>query len=358
MKTFQSALCCTAAAALACGILTGITGTAEAADASPVSPADTTDLSGPMGSAVLSVAQAAAPSVTALAVTESGDSGSPVDLSATVTYGPTAPQPGLPITDGTVSFYDNGAATPLNGTPVPVDASGAAAYDIPAGLAAGQHSIVAVYTPADTTAIAGSQSTAQQFALVAGSPDACAQSGSQCTDASNITATVPVGTLAINTPYTAANPVNFGQPVLDPGLTEFTGSADVSGIAVIDSRAGDLPWTVSALAGILTNGGTGQGSAICGQNIGLQSLTSTPGTGFAGTVTVFDNPAASPPVAPTGTSCPTSAGGLVGSGGTGVPVATATQGLGTDTLAGTLTLTAPVATQSGVFAGIITFTVG
>jgi hypothetical protein len=323
-------------------------------------PTDTTDFSGSTGTLSLTVNPAATPTVTTLAVTQSGVSGTDVSLSATVVEGPTAPAPGTPVEAGTVSFFDNGSTTPLNSTPVALNASGIAAFDIPAGLAAGEHSIVAVFTPTSPTAFEASQSAAQQFILQAPTTGACAQTGSQCTDTQNIEATVPVGTLVLSTPYTAASPLNLGDLVLNAGLTEYSGTAPFNGITIVDTRAGDLPWTLTALASNLSDGGTNPGSTICAQNVGLTGVTSTPGSGFAGTVTPTANPPASPVVAPSGTpaACPTTAGGLVGAGATAVTVATASAGLGTDVLNGTLTLDAPTSTEPGLFTGTITFTVG
>jgi Bacterial Ig-like domain (group 3) len=289
---------------------------------------------------------------TTLSVSQSGTTGSDVSLSAIVTTA------GFPVTAGTVSFYDNGSATPLNPAPVTPDASGVAMFDIPAGLSPGEHSITAAFTPANPAQFDASQSAPQSFYLQESISDICAEPSSQCTDVQNIQATIPIGTLIISTPYTASSPLNFGALALTNGLTAYSGSAAFSNIKVIDTRAGDLPWTITALASNLTDGGTGPGSVICGQDLGLTALTSTPGTGFTGTVTTIDNPPADPPTAPSTTGCPATPGGLVGAGGSAVTIAMASTGLGTDTLNGTANLTAPVSTESGQFTGTITFTVG
>src|SRR5215469_6028537 len=315
-------------------------------------PTDPTSFSGSTGNLSLTVNPAATPTSTALAVSQSGTTGSDVSMSATVTSS------GSPVTAGTVSFFDNGSSTALNSSPVTPNASGVASLDIPAGLSAGSHSIIAVFTPTNVTQFESSQSAPQQFILQAPQAGACAQPGSQCTSVSNIEATIPVGTLVISTPYTAANPLNLGNLTLNSALTQYSGSAPFSNIQVVDTRSGDLPWTISALASNLTDGGTHTGSTICAQNVGLTALSSTAGSGFTGTVTTTNNPAANPAVAPGTTGCPAAAGGLHGAGGTAVTVATATVGLGTDTVNGTLTLNAPVSTESGLFTGTITFTVG
>jgi Bacterial Ig-like domain (group 3) len=317
-------------------------------------PTDTTDYSGSTGTLSLTVNPAATPTTTSLTVSQSGTTGTDVSMSSTVLAGTT------PVTAGTVSWYDNGSTTPLDATPVTPNASGVATFDIPAGLAAGSHSIVAVFTPTTPADFESSQSAPQQFILQAPTTGACAQTGSNCTETQNIEATIPVGTLVLSTPYTATSPLNLGTLALNAGLTGYTANAPFNGITIVDTRAGDLPWTLTALASNLTDGGTNPGSTICGQNVGLTGVTSTPGAGFAGTVTSTAQAAASPAVAPSGTpaACPTTAGGLVGAGGTPVTVATASAGLGTDVLNGTLTLNAPTSTEPGLFTGTITFTVG
>jgi len=315
-------------------------------------PTDTADFGSSTGSASLTVNPPATPTATTLAVTQDGNAGDDVKLSATVVEGPTAPAPGTPVEDGTVSFFDNGQPTALNSAPI-TPTNGVAALDIPAGLAAGAHSIVAVFTPGADNQFESSQSAAQQFVLQAPQTGACAQTGSQCTDTQNIEATIPVGTLTISTPYTQSSPLNLGTLALNSGLTEYQSTPMPFGnITVVDTRAGDLPWTVQALASNLTDGHSNPGSTICGQNIGLVNITSTPGSGFVGVVTGASNPAASSVAAP---PC-TATGGLGGT--TAHTVATASAGLGTDVLNGTINLNAPTSTEPGLFTGTITFTVG
>jgi len=307
-----------------------------------------TGYSSSTGTLSLTVNPAATPTTTSLTVTQDGVAGDDVSLSSTVT-------PAAAAAAGTVSWYDNGSTTPLNSTPVTPNASGVATFDIPAGLAAGNHSIVADFTPTNPANYEASASAAQSFLLEPKQTGACAQTGSQCTATANIEATVPVGTLVLSTPYTTGNALNLGNLTLNAGLTEYSATAPFDGITIVDTRAGDLPWTLSALASNLSDGGTNPGSTICSQNVGLTGIQSTPGTGFAGTVTPTDNTAATPPVAPAGGVC-TGTQGL--GGATAHTVAAASAGLGTDVLNGTLTLTAPTSTEPGLFTGTITFTVG
>jgi hypothetical protein len=313
-------------------------------------PTDTTDFAGSTGTTTLTVTPPATPTTTSLSVSYTNTS-APVSVSSTVEAA------GSPIDAGTVSWYDNGSSTPLNSSPVTPNASGVATDSFT--LAAGGHSIVAVFTPTSTATYEPSSSAPQAFDLQAPLTGACSQTGSQCTAVSSIEATIPVGTLVISTPYTPANPLNLGTMALNSSLTEYSATAPFSGVTVVDTRAGDLPWTVSALASNLTDGGSNLGSTICGQNVGLTGLVNTPGAGFAGTVTLTNNSPASPVVAPTTPgACPTTAGGLVGAGATAVTVAAANAGLGTDVVSGTLDLNAPTSTEPGLFTGTITFTVG
>lgn len=166
-----------------------------------------------------------------------------------------------------------------------------------------------------------------------------------------LVAEVPPGTIIIDTPYTAANPLDLGVLALNSDGTAFSATAEFSGISISDSRAGDLPWTASAVAGTFTNG---TGGAINGQNVGLTAMTAryTAGNGLSSSnpVTVTDRPAADPPVAPDDN-------GSLGLGGTPHTFAHADNGAGSVTINGMLTLRAPSSTPAGVYSGVVTFTV-
>jgi hypothetical protein len=251
---------------------------------------------------------------------------------------------------GSVAFYDNGSTTAIAGT-LTNPSAGTYVLDVPTGFAAGGHSVVAKFTPTNASVIQASQSAAQSFLTQGAVVGACAQTGSVCTDTQYVQASIPVGTLVINTPYTQAHPLDLGSLALSADSTKFSGQATFSNIVVSDTRAGNLAYTVSALASSLTNGGSHVNSVINGQNLGLTTITASPGTGFIGTITPTDNPAANA-VAPGDT-------GNAGLGGT-TPhtIAVASQGEGTVTMQGTLTLIAPSSTEAGTFLGTITFTVG
>jgi hypothetical protein len=312
-------------------------------------PTDTVDFTGSSGTTSLTVNPPATVTTTSLTVSYTNTS-APVNLSSTVMAGAT------PVTAGTVSWFDNGSTTPLNSSAVTPTASGIATFSIPAGgLAAGSHSIVAVFTPTNPAAFDASSSAPQAFVLQAPATGACSNTGSNCTSTDTIEATVPTGTLVLSTPYTTT-PLNLGTMALNSGLTEYSATATYGNITVVDTRAGDLPWTLTGLSSNLSDGGSNPGSIICSQNVGLTGLTATGSGGFAGTVTTTNNPVPSTPVAPSGGAC----AGTSGLGGTTAhTIAAATAGLGTVTLSGgTLTLIAPTSTEPSIFKGTITYTVG
>ena len=198
---------------------------------------------------------------------------------------------------------------------------------------AGSHSIIAVFTPADPSVIAGSSSTPPDtFSQTVDPNGPCAAAnGGHCTDVQNIDATIPVGTLSITTPYTGSNVLHLGQLALDTNDTEFTGHAAFTGINVTDTRSGALPWTVNVLGSQLTDGGTNPGSAINPENLGLTAINVDPvaNNGFvtsSSNLTTFANQPAYPPVSPTdhgslglgGATPHEVAHAIVGSGSVGV----------------------------------------
>jgi len=327
---------------------------------------------------------------TALVVSPTGAGAAGVDTHATATV--TLAIGGTGVTAGSVQFFDGSTSL---GTVNGGAAGGVFSLDIPAGLAAGGHSVTAVFTPTDPTANAASTSAAQVFSDTAAASGACAQTGSSCSDTQDIEAGIPVGTLTITTPYngtgcaaptgtaTGAPALNAGttpdvnHPTSTPGCvggvlnigtlaltptdTEFTANTTFQDIVVTDGRSGGLGWTVQASSSDLTDGGTNPGSTIDSQNVGLTNIVSFPGVGFTGTVVGVNNPAADPAVAPgaaLGAAGQQGLGGPTpGIGGLAHTIATTTHGLGSVTLNGTITLNAPTSTESGVFAGTITFTV-
>ena len=285
---------------------------------------------------------------TALAVTSpsSGYNDTPYTLTATVS------STGAPaeVNSGSVSFFDNGSTTALGS--VPGTAGGQ--YVLPQILAAGSHSIVAKFTPTNAANIGASQSAAQAFVSADPPTGACAVAGSVCTDTQNIQTVVPVGTLVINTPYTSTNPLKLPTMGLNAAGTQFGTSATFSPIIVTDTRAGDLPWTAKALSSDLVLAGPASPNGrINSQNVGLTGVNKiSNSTNYTGTTTFFENPAADPAQAPAAT-------GSLGLGGTTAHTfAASTNGRGTVTMAGLLSVTAPTSTVAGTYNGTIVFTVG
>jgi hypothetical protein len=235
-----------------------------------------------------------------------------------------------------VTFTDGGANV---GTAAP----GTGTFSITtSGLGEGSHTITATFNPTDPAAFGSSSSTAPAFALTAPQYAPAEQ---------NLQADIPPGTLVISTPYTPSNPLNLGTLALNPAATQYSASAAFSGITVTDTRAGDLAWTVSALASPLTS----SAGSVSAQNVGLTGIVADPVSGnalTAGSVVATSNPAASPAVAP-------SAPGAAGLGG-GSPhrVLHADHGEGSIGFHGLVTLNAPSSAGPGTYLGTITFTIG
>jgi hypothetical protein len=275
-------------------------------------------------------------------------------------------------TSGTVTYFDLGDPTMTGQTTTQIFQASASTFQPGAGLfagtigctvtttttslAVGLHLIESEWTPSGfTTGLPGGS-----VLLTVTAPSACTSAGSSCTDPQNTQGTVPVGTLMITTPYTQSAPLNLGTLTLgiDPvtSVLEFTASGSFQNIVVTDTRAGGAGWSVMAQSSDLTDG-TGHGNGIIdSQDVGLTGVTGVAGPGFAGAVTITQNPAADPAALPGAALLPAGDQGL---GLTPHLIATTPgTGDGTYTLNGTLTLNAPSSTESGAYSGTIVFTVG
>jgi len=246
------------------------------------------------------------------------------------------------------------------GAPVTVSATGVATSAISQNVQAAAYSVTAVYSGATIAGIAVSGSTSPAATFTVTAP-------TYTPDVQYIRTSVPAGTLVISTPYTGSNPLDLGPMVLNATATEYKSTGAFTGIQVTDTRAGNLPYTLSALASDLAKGGVvtpGVNERISGQNVGLTGLTltstnATPGTFLGGVaaggsttgqnLTGFDNPAASHVLA--------GSAGSLGLGTTSKTVLHANSGLGTTVTAGTLTITAPTNTVDGTYTGTVTFTI-
>jgi hypothetical protein len=375
-----------AATADACGCLT--TAFTVPAGTRSVGAVDTTD-----GHVIAYAAFNAPTTVTSLALTGLDGSnnlltGSPWGGVAIVTVASTASG----VTSGSVSFYLDGSPTPLS-----IDASGADGFSFSANsvsLALGTHTVVAAYTAAGGSAV-DSASPSLSFTVVATSaytPDV--QDSSTVINPGTITISTPyhgdTGYCQIVTPfsspqkgtlvYTAAavghvpGAVVGGSLPLVPGTTDgqqdshacgylflpamllnssasrYDTSATFDNIVVTDTRPGDNPYTVNAVASDLTNAaGAGASYGIASTNVGFTGLTRDAmhavdlSFGLSGTgtynLTTFDRPA-SP-----------------GIGGVGASILHAAVGLGDVTMHGTLVIQAPTSTRDGVYRGTVTFSV-
>lgn len=275
------------------------------------------------GAVTAAHAAAAAPTSTAVTITPGTGFGcEDVVLAAAVS----------PAVPGTVQFSE--AAGPVS-EPVPVDVTGYASLTTD-DLGAGDRSITATFTPADGDAHETSASTSPVFRLApcrAGPPDD-----------QTITADVAAGELTVDTPYTPTNPIIVGPLTLSPDATSYSRAADVTGISVLDTRAGAQPWSLTALSSDLFSGNR----VIDAQNVGFVDVHEIAHVG-PGVVVTFDNPSAMPPVQP-------GSPGTLGIGRTPKVAAQGT-GPGSSELAARLTITAPVSTRPGRYTGVLSLTV-
>jgi hypothetical protein len=255
---------------------------------------------------------------------------SPVILSGTIT--PTAAA-------GTVVFSE-GAVT-LGSAPT---VAGVASLTV-GTLVAGPHTIHAVFTPTDTVTYAGSSGDATAFTLTA---------PSITPDPQDIQVTVDNGSLILSSPYSPTNKFDLGHMVLDPTGTYLYASkafGDVSnpanGLTVTDTRNGNFPWTVSAVA---NNFSDGSGHAIDAKGLGFTAVTPSYIAGNA--INSATNAVTPHDVAPNNLTAGNTALGL----GATSPIANVAHGDGTVRITGLLELYAPSSTVAGLYSSVLTFT--
>ena len=303
-------------------------------------PTDPGVIAGSTSSAVSYVVQTPkpTPSVSVSASNTAPTVGSAVTFTATI--GPIA---GANVA-GTVEFFDSASSLGA-----PVAASGGTASLTTSSLTQGPKSITAKFVPTDATSFNGATSAPVTITVqpAAGSP--CAAPG-QCTDLQGFVVTVPVGTLFIDTPFTAANPFDLGTMSLNATATELSTGAKSfkgqdpagKGITITDTRSGNLPWTANLQSSTFVKGS----DSIEARNLGFTGVTpSYIGGNALQTVTTTDNPANSVAAAKPGLA--------------GVSqFARAAAGAGTVYVDGLFTLNAPTSTPAGVYTGTVTFTIG
>ena len=307
-------------------------------------PTDPTVIAGSTSSALSYVVQTPkpTPSVSLAASNSAPTVGSPVTFTANIGQVAGANVP------GTVEFYEG---TTLLGAPVA--AAGGVATLTTSALTAGTKSVTAKFVPADPAAFNGATSAAITVNVQAVLVGACANPGSVCTDPQGFTVVVPVGTLVISTPFTAANPFNLGTMALNANATElstvpksFKGQDPAGkGITITDGRSGNLPWTANLQSSDFVKGTT---DTIAAKNLGFTGVTPTylPNNALqAPAVSVFDNPANSVANPLPGLSAASK-------------FASAVHGAGSVYVDGLFTLNAPTSTPAGTYTGTVTFTVG
>ncbi|MEI6373527.1 MAG: Ig-like domain repeat protein [Actinomycetes bacterium] len=315
-------------------------------------PADYTDLSGSTSSGLtFRVNKSPAATTTTSLALGAASVQQPDAVTATAVV--TKDADSSTVTAGTVVFKD-GSNT------LGTDASAPYTLSVSSsGLSLGSHTVTAEFTPTDATDFVASTSGGASLTITA---PAYAASGN------NISTSIPAGTIVITTPYTGANTLTLPEMTLDANATFYSTSATFNGIQVADTRAGNLAWTLSALASNLTKSGVGSPGAnetINAQNVGLTSLTKTssnvtPNTYLGGVasggstsgqnLTAFDNAGAS--------YLAYNASGTTGLGGASPhAIVHANNGLGTSVFSGTLGIKAPTNTLAGTYTGTVTLTV-
>ncbi len=194
-------------------------------------------------------------------------------------------------------------------------------------------------------------------------------------DPQNLEVSIPAGGLYISTPYTATNPFNLGNAVLNPATATFSASAPFgsasdpgAGVSITDTQAAGTGWVAFAQTTDFTSGT----NTINGQNLTLTNVTpvSIPGN----SLTASD--VATQSVTDTGLG--TADSYAAGAGGTDglqafsdvSPSGTADAhqfaattsnapgfGIGSIYVDGVLNLVAPSSTPAGTYTATLTFTI-
>lgn len=289
---------------------------------------------------------------------------------------PSSPSYGSTVPRGSVSWFADGSPTPFATDDDPSDGF---AFSVSSAIFTGSaapgtaHSIVAKYSGATAPGVQ------DLLPSVSGAATLSVIDLVISTDTQYLQTTLLPGTVTITTPYTASSvcptdpvtglpttPASCGRLVLpamtlDSTATGYTTSALFSSIAVLDTRPGNLPYDVYAVASDLTRVAgvsplPGTVSVIDSHDVGLTSLALAP-TGITnvlpatGNLVLLQNPAADW-VLPGAAVFPNGRAGL---GGAGQRILHADHGLGTTTLEGRVTVNAPTSTIDGTYAGTITF---
>jgi hypothetical protein len=172
------------------------------------------------------------------------------------------------------------------------------------------------------------------------------------------TADADLGTVAAQSETSRTNTVGTTAPcgvefgtanLITSGPKEglyFAATGRLSQLTVTDTRAGNLPWSVTGVSSDFTNGGNGSGDSFSGNFLGWQPIVSSVSSGSSGS---------SPRVTPGPVVEPSSTNGL----GSPKVLASTTGGrsIGTAKLDARLKLYIPASVSDGRFTATLTFTV-
>jgi hypothetical protein len=216
-------------------------------------------------------------------------------------------------------------------------------------LAVGQHTIHAVFTPTDTLTYLGIAGDAALFTL---------KTPSITPDPQDIKVTVTNGSLTLSSPYSPTNKFDLGNMALDPTGTYLYASAkfgDVSnpanGLTVTDTRNGNFPWTVSAVANNFSDGALPIAHSIDAKGLGFTAITPRYIAGNA--INSVTNIVSTYDVLPNDLTVANAA--RTGLGATHA-IADVVHGDGTVRITGLLELYAPSSTVAGTYSTVLTFT--
>lgn len=308
-------------------------------------PTNTTLFAGSTSSAVTFVVNGipATPTTTGLSVNPStAPAFTAVALHADVTK--TSGGTALAAGAGSVKFLDGSTVLGTS----PLTASGADLSS--SSFAVGTHQITAQFVPADPAIFTGSTSPQVSFTATQPSSTPATQT---------VIVSLTSGTLTITTPYSTTNPFDLGNLVLNPAASQYSASAPfgdaadpASGVSIVDTRAGDQPWTASVTTTDFVNGG---GDLINGQNLSFTGVT--PGYVSGDALNAATKPVVTNDVTDAATAYAPGDSGSDGVKGGPHQFASAAHGLGSAYVFGNLNLKAPASTNAGQYTATLTFTI-
>ena len=245
---------------------------------------------------------------------------------------------------GSVKFLDG--ATVLGSAPL--TASGAdltaSTFDV------GTHQVTAQFVASDSDAFTGSTSDPVTFTATQPTSAPASQT---------VKVSLTSGTLTITTPYSSANPFDLGGLALNPQHAQYSASAPfgdasdpANGVSIVDTRAGDQPWTASVTT---TDFVDGSSDVINGENLSFTDVK--PGYVTNDAINATTDAIATNDVTDAATAYAPGDTGSDGIKGGPHQFATASKGLGAVYVFGNLNLKAPASTKAGQYTATLTFTI-